>query len=120
MNRSVAPIGSDAAAAGQARPWLGLAALLLALAGIIVPTSGGSHNRREQQGLGGLVAAKGGLYLATWLAIPLLIGGLLLARDRTVFAETRYFIFLVRHLAYNQKQRKKRFVFFLLNNRKSL
>jgi hypothetical protein len=37
----------------------------------------------------------GGFFLALWLALPLLLGGLLLARDRTVFAETRYFIFLV-------------------------
>jgi mannosyltransferase len=37
----------------------------------------------------------GGLLLALWLALPAVAGGLLLARDRTVFAETRYFIFLV-------------------------
>jgi 4-amino-4-deoxy-L-arabinose transferase-like glycosyltransferase len=36
-----------------------------------------------------------GLYLGTWLLLPLLAGGLLLGRDRTIFAETRYFIFLV-------------------------
>jgi 4-amino-4-deoxy-L-arabinose transferase-like glycosyltransferase len=33
-------------------------------------------------------------FLGLWLLLPLLLGGLLLARDRTVFAETRYFIFL--------------------------
>jgi 4-amino-4-deoxy-L-arabinose transferase-like glycosyltransferase len=37
----------------------------------------------------------GGWHLAIWLLIPLALGGLLLARDRTIFAETRYFIFLV-------------------------
>jgi hypothetical protein len=37
----------------------------------------------------------GGLLLALWVALPVLTGGLLLARDRTMFAETRYFIFLV-------------------------
>jgi mannosyltransferase len=36
----------------------------------------------------------GGALLAFWLGLPLVIGGLLLARDRTMFAETRYFIFL--------------------------
>jgi 4-amino-4-deoxy-L-arabinose transferase-like glycosyltransferase len=35
-----------------------------------------------------------GAFLGLWLLLPLLLGGLLLARDRTVFAETRYFIFL--------------------------
>ncbi len=34
-------------------------------------------------------------FLLFWLLLPLLAGGLLLTRDRTVFAETRYFIFLV-------------------------
>lgn len=42
----------------------------------------------------GLVVGRRGLYLLTWLVLPLLIGNLLLARDGTVFAETRYFIFL--------------------------
>lgn len=36
-----------------------------------------------------------GLFLLTWLAVPLLLGNFLLAKDATVFAETRYFIFLV-------------------------
>jgi 4-amino-4-deoxy-L-arabinose transferase-like glycosyltransferase len=39
-------------------------------------------------------AGQGGGELGLWLLLPLLLGGLLLARDRTVFAETRYFIFL--------------------------
>ena len=34
------------------------------------------------------------LLLVLWLALPILAGGVLLARDRTVFSETRYFIFL--------------------------
>lgn len=42
----------------------------------------------------GMVVARRGLYLLAWLAVPLLLGNLLLARDSTVFAETRYFIFL--------------------------
>ena len=41
-----------------------------------------------------LVLRSDGLFLAVWLVIPIFLGGLLLARDRTVFAETRYFIFL--------------------------
>lgn len=42
----------------------------------------------------GLVVGRRGLYLLAWLAVPLVLGNLLLARDGTVFAETRYFIFL--------------------------
>jgi 4-amino-4-deoxy-L-arabinose transferase-like glycosyltransferase len=41
------------------------------------------------------LAGKGAKGIGSWLFLPLLLGGLLLARDRTVFAETRYFIFLV-------------------------
>ncbi|MFZ1599163.1 MAG: hypothetical protein WAW26_25230, partial [Anaerolineae bacterium] len=36
-----------------------------------------------------------GLLAPLWLVIPLLLGNLLLAKDATVFAETRYFILLV-------------------------
>ena len=36
-----------------------------------------------------------GLLLLLWLLIPLLLGNLLQAKDATVFAETRYFIFLI-------------------------
>ncbi|MEJ5200435.1 MAG: glycosyltransferase family 39 protein, partial [Anaerolineae bacterium] len=36
----------------------------------------------------------GGLYLAAWLGVVLLVGGILLARDRQVFAEVRYQIVL--------------------------
>ena len=34
------------------------------------------------------------LYLWAWLGVPLLVGNLLLARNDTVFAEDRYFLFL--------------------------
>jgi 4-amino-4-deoxy-L-arabinose transferase-like glycosyltransferase len=37
----------------------------------------------------------GGAFLAAWLALPVVLGGALLARDRTVFSETRYFILLI-------------------------
>jgi hypothetical protein len=76
--------------------WVLIGSGVLALAGLVLPDrllAGGG------QGIGRASAQAaprwGGLYLATWLALPLLLGGLLLARDRTVFAETRYFIFLV-------------------------
>lgn len=36
-----------------------------------------------------------GLLLLLWLGVPLLLGNLLQAKDATVFAETRYFIFLI-------------------------
>ena len=36
----------------------------------------------------------GGMLLALWLGLPVVVGGLLMVRDRTMFAETRYFIFL--------------------------
>jgi len=32
--------------------------------------------------------------LALWLGLPVVMAGLLLVRDRTMFAETRYFILL--------------------------
>lgn len=38
--------------------------------------------------------SKQGRWLWVWLGVPLLIGNLLLARDSTVFAEDRYFLFL--------------------------
>ncbi len=65
---------------------------------------GGSRHRgngyagtdpQARQGSGDAsLAAFAGLFLAIWLVVPLLLGGMLLSRDRTVFAETRYFIFL--------------------------
>jgi hypothetical protein len=60
-------------------------AALLAAAGLVVTPGVGFDRARRA----------GGLLLALWLGLPLLAGGLLLARDRTVFAESRYFIFLV-------------------------
>lgn len=62
--------------------------LLLGLVAYSVPRRGPATGER-------VLSRAGGLFLAIWLALPLLAGGLLLARDRTVFAETRYFIFLV-------------------------
>jgi hypothetical protein len=82
----------------------------LAIIGLVVPTRWQTENGKSQIADGSprgprqgaaqvqLFAIRnthyGGLFLALWLALPLLLGGLLLARDRTVFAETRYFIFL--------------------------
>jgi mannosyltransferase len=65
---------------------LAVGAGLMALMGLVVPTKWQTANGNPQSG---------GLFLTLWLALPLLFGGLLLARDRTVFVETRYFIFLV-------------------------
>lgn len=69
------------------------AALLLALFGMAVPdrwlASRPSDARTEP------AIRHAGWFLMAWLAAPLVLGGLLLARDRTVFAESRYFIFLV-------------------------
>lgn len=56
-------------------------AAMLTLAGLFLPRNRAGH-------------VPGGVLLAIWLGVPLLAGGLLLARDRTVFAESRYFIFL--------------------------
>lgn len=67
--------------AAHTAPWLAMVMLPLALAGIAT--------RRPA------ALRHGGLYLAVWLGVPVLIGGLLLARDRTIFAEARYFIILV-------------------------
>lgn len=84
---------------GRLETWLVVGAGLLALAGVFLPEKQKirrSENRKIGEGegwrMGGFAP---GLYLAAWLFTPLLIGGLLLARDRTIFAETRYFIFLV-------------------------
>jgi 4-amino-4-deoxy-L-arabinose transferase-like glycosyltransferase len=59
---------------------LALGAGTLALAGCVVP----SPERRRG----------GGLYLIIWLAVVILIGGVLLGRDGRVFAESRYQIAL--------------------------
>ncbi len=73
---------------------------VLAVTGLVVPARQQIANRKSQIANDNPQSAfhnpqSGGLFLALWLVLPLLIGGLLLARDRTVFAETRYFIFLV-------------------------
>jgi mannosyltransferase len=60
---------------------LALGAGMLALAGCVAPSSERSH--------------RGGLYLSIWLAVVILIGGVLLGRDGRVFAESRYQIALV-------------------------
>jgi mannosyltransferase len=65
---------------------------MLALIGLAVPTKRRNPNGNPQSAFPN--PQSGGLFLVLWLALPLLLGGLLLARDRTVFAETRYFIFL--------------------------
>jgi len=72
----------------------------LAITGLVVPVRQQIANGKSQMADDdSLFAIRhspfAGLFLALWLALPLLLGGLLLARDRTVFAETRYFIFLV-------------------------
>ena len=66
------------------------AALILALAGLFL-------SPEPEPGEPPYAATRpvGGLLLAVWLALPVLAGGFLLSRDRTVFAETRYFIFIV-------------------------
>lgn len=70
-------------AAGEQIVKVGAAGLLLL--GLLVPEAGRTGKER----------LLGGLKLTAWLLLPMLIGGLLQARDRRVFAETRYFIFLV-------------------------
>jgi 4-amino-4-deoxy-L-arabinose transferase-like glycosyltransferase len=79
-------------------PWtamaLGLLAVLFA-AGMLVPrvrTYAEPHASSEGVREGG-----GGdrLYLWAWLGAPLLAGNLLLSRNDTIFAEDRYFLFLV-------------------------
>jgi len=66
---------------------------MLAVMGLVVPPKWQNANGSPQSAIRN--SQSGGFFLALWLALPLLLGGLLLARDRTVFAETRYFIFLV-------------------------
>ena len=75
---------------------LAAAAALLALAGMLAPDrwllASGSNTRDGQATADRHSTAspgirRGGLFLAIWLAVPLLLGGLLLARDRTLFDE---------------------------------
>ena len=81
-----------------------VAAALLALVGMLAPDrwllASGLDTRDGQATADRHVTSspsipRGGLFLAIWLGVPLLLGGLLLARDRTLFDESRYFIFLV-------------------------
>jgi 4-amino-4-deoxy-L-arabinose transferase-like glycosyltransferase len=79
-------------------PWtvvaLGLLAVLF-VAGMLVPRA---HKHAEPH-VGSEVVGKGvggdRLYLWAWLGAPLLAGNLLLSRNDTIFAEDRYFLFLV-------------------------
>jgi 4-amino-4-deoxy-L-arabinose transferase-like glycosyltransferase len=64
-----------------------LVAAVLAVLGLVVSS--------EARPRFAVARSIGGALLGLWLVVPLLAGSLLLARDRTVFAETRYFIFLV-------------------------
>ena len=79
---------------------------LLMVMGLLVPARWRAENNRWHWANGNAAGSESwpsvigqspyaGLFLVLWLALPLLLGGFLLARDRTVFAETRYFIFLV-------------------------
>jgi hypothetical protein len=89
--------------------WIGGASLAVAAAAALLAAAGMSAPDRwlarpasqagDRQAAEGRLPEspslpRGGLYLAIWLAVPLALGGLMLARDRTVFAESRYFIFL--------------------------
>ncbi len=65
-------------------------AMILALAGLFL-----APEPEPDEPLYPATRPVGGLLLAVWLALPVLAGGFLLSRDRTVFAETRYFIFIV-------------------------
>jgi len=80
------------------------AAGLLTLAGLVAPLG-----KKAPPAPGATVVARsvvydeaipaaagrwGGMLLALWLGLPVVAGGLLMVRDRTMFAETRYFIFL--------------------------
>jgi hypothetical protein len=90
--------------AGNLSGIIAAAALLVALFGVAVPDrwlassspagpQGGDSAARVSRGEP--VVRRGGWFLAIGLAVPVALGGLLLARDRTVFAESRYLIFLV-------------------------
>ena len=68
----------DWAAPGVTAALVVLAALLVV--GLVMPWRRGTGGDR--------------LYLWAWLGVPLLVGNLLLARNDTVFAEDRYFLFL--------------------------
>jgi hypothetical protein len=54
----------------------------------------GSEQARLAQATAPAQRSADRLYLWAWLGVPLLVGNLLLARNDTVFAEDRYFLFL--------------------------
>jgi mannosyltransferase len=79
----------------QAISGVAAAAGLLTLAGLVTPLGKKPRDVYGDVGTSALALGRwGGMLLALWLGLPVVIGGLLLARDRTMFAETRYFIFL--------------------------
>lgn len=63
---------------------IALGAFLL-LAGLLLPRSRAVHNAESPHAR---------LFIALWLLIPLLIGGVMLATTASVFGEDRYFLFL--------------------------
>ncbi len=82
---------------------LAVAAALLALAGMLAPDrwllasglntwDGQATADRHLTSSPGI--RRGGLFLAIWLGVPLLLGGLLLARAGLCLTRSRYFIFL--------------------------
>ncbi|MCU0500587.1 MAG: glycosyltransferase family 39 protein [Anaerolineae bacterium] len=85
----------------QSMTAVAIGAVALALLGCVVnskqPIAAGNSTRSAMsiRHSAFRILPSGGFCLALWFVLPLLLGGLLLARDRTVFAETRYFIFLV-------------------------
>lgn len=81
-------------------PWVTLAAVVSGLALLLGLVAGGRMLPRTlRTAVPRAQAVPGGGYLLVWLGVPLLLGNLLLARDSTVFAEVRYFIFLAPALA---------------------
>jgi 4-amino-4-deoxy-L-arabinose transferase-like glycosyltransferase len=69
----------------QAMSGVVVGAALLMLVGLVAPVGGKPSVATGHWG---------GVLLALWLGLPVVIGGWLLTRDRTMFAEARYFIFL--------------------------
>ena len=85
---------------GQTMAWVAGTAAGMAIVGLIANGKWQIANGKRQMATGVPRPAIcnwqfASLFLASWLLLPILAGGLFLARDRTVFAETRYFIFLV-------------------------
>ena len=84
----------DWAAPGVTAALVVLAALLVV--GLLLPLAERSRRTVRRYCSDAGPALRGGdrLYLWAWLGVPLLVGNLLLARNDTVFAEDRYFLFL--------------------------